>query len=75
MNGALAWLSVLVSAGGTLVAQVGTPAAIQAQLYRSLEYRYLGPPGNRIEVVAGVAGDPSVIYAGIPSGGVFKTTD
>jgi photosystem II stability/assembly factor-like uncharacterized protein len=73
--GALACASVLVSAVGTLDAQSGAGAEIKPQQYRSLEYRYIGPPGNRIEVVAGVPGDPSVIYAGNPSGGVFKTGD
>jgi photosystem II stability/assembly factor-like uncharacterized protein len=66
--GVLACLLVSASAVGKVVAQ-------GPQHYHSLEYRYIGPPGNRIEVVAGVPGDPSVIYAGNPSGGVFKTTD
>ena len=44
-------------------------------MYRSLPYRYIGPPGNRVEAVAGIPGDPNIIYAGAASGGVFKTTD
>ena len=44
-------------------------------MYRSLSYRYIGPPGNRVEAVAGIPGDPTTIYAGAASGGVFKTTD
>ena len=51
-------------------AQEMTPAT-----YQSLPYRYIGPPGNRINAVAGVAGDPNTIYAGATAGGIFKSTD
>ena len=47
-----------------------TPAA-----YQSLPFRYIGPPGNRVNTVAGVAGDPNIIYAGTAAGGIFKSTD
>src|SRR5215207_1143326 len=47
-----------------------TPAA-----YQSLPFRYIGLPGNRVNAVAGVAGDPNIIYAGTPAGGIFKSTD
>jgi photosystem II stability/assembly factor-like uncharacterized protein len=40
-----------------------------------LRYRHIGPVGNRISSVAGVAGDPAIYYAGAASGGVWKTTD
>ena len=36
---------------------------------------HIGPEGNRISAVAGVAGDPLVYYAGAASGGICKTTD
>lgn len=49
--------------------------SVTSDVYKTLPYRYIGPPGNRVEVVAGVPGDPSVIYAGAASGGVFKTSD
>ncbi len=45
------------------------------QTLHQLDLRYIGPPGNRVNAVAGVPGDPNVIYAGTPSGGVFKTND
>jgi photosystem II stability/assembly factor-like uncharacterized protein len=51
-------------------AQSLTPAT-----YESLSYRYIGPPGNRVNAVAGVPGDPNVIYAGATSGGIFKSSD
>src|SRR4051812_31245505 len=40
-----------------------------------LRFRYIGPVGNRVASVAGVAGDPNVYYAGAASGGIWKTTD
>lgn len=61
-----------VCAAFTAAAQNGAPAP---ELYQSLPFRFVGPTGNRIVAVAGVAGDPSVIYAGAASGGLFKTTD
>jgi photosystem II stability/assembly factor-like uncharacterized protein len=46
-----------------------------ASIFHALQYRYIGPQGNRVEAIAGVVGDPNVIYAGAASGGIFKTTD
>src|SRR6202171_4916252 len=41
-----------------------------------LAFRFLGPAvGNRVASIAGVAGDPSIYYAGAASGGIWKTTD
>jgi photosystem II stability/assembly factor-like uncharacterized protein len=44
-------------------------------VYSRMRWRYIGPEGNRISAVAGVAGDPLVYYAGSASGGIAKTTD
>src|SRR5438034_6838631 len=61
--------------------QPATPAAATAQqpdvaaTYTQLKYRYIGPVGNRVSAVAGVAGDPSTYYIGAASGGIWKTTD
>jgi photosystem II stability/assembly factor-like uncharacterized protein len=49
--------------------------AIDSSWYTQLRYRHIGPEGNRVSSVAGVAGDPNVYYAGAASGGIFKTTD
>ncbi len=51
------------------------PEATDTLVYSRLKYRYIGPEGNRVSVVAGVIGDPDVIYAGAASGGVFKSSD
>ncbi len=45
------------------------------EIFRSLEYRHIGPVGNRVSAVVGVAGQPHVFYIGAASGGIFKTED
>ena len=52
-----------------------SPAAPSGGPFGALKFRYIGPEGNRVSAVAGVAGDPSVYYAGAASGGIFKSTD
>ena len=59
---------------GAAPAEAAKPALDPAH-YASLKYRYLGPEGNRITTVTGVAGDPNTYYGGAASGGMFKTTD
>jgi photosystem II stability/assembly factor-like uncharacterized protein len=46
-----------------------------SDIYNQLRWRFIGPEGNRVTAVAGVAGDPLVYYVGAASGGIFKTTD
>ena len=43
--------------------------------YNQLQFRYIGPVGNRATAVASVAGSPYLYYVGAASGGIFKTTD
>lgn len=43
--------------------------------YASLNYRYIGPDGNRVIAVTGEPGNPLVVYAGAASGGIFKSKD
>ena len=47
-----------------------TPAA-----YTVLEWRHIGPEGNRFSAPAGIAGDRHTYYVGAASGGIYKTTD
>ncbi|MGH9476969.1 MAG: glycosyl hydrolase [Terriglobales bacterium] len=63
-------LSVLTGLAIGLAAQAPTVAS-----YASLHWRYVGPPGNRTDAVAGVPGDPLTYYAGAASGGIFKSSD
>ena len=43
------------------------------QALSQLRWRFIGPNGNRVSAVAGVAGNPFVAYAGAASGGIWKT--
>jgi photosystem II stability/assembly factor-like uncharacterized protein len=43
--------------------------------YSQLQFRYIGPVGNRTTAVAGVPGQPYVYYVGAASGGIFKSAD
>ena len=57
------------------LAQAQPPRRAQAG-EDDLAFRFMGPAvGNRIASVAGVAGDPKIIYAGAASGGVWKSAD
>jgi len=42
---------------------------------KALKFRYIGPVGNRVIAVAGIAGNPNVLYVGAASGGIWKTGD
>ncbi|MEE8525731.1 MAG: sialidase [Thermoanaerobaculia bacterium] len=55
--------------------QPTTPTEIPDGFFDELEYRFIGPLGNRVIAVTGVPGDANVYYVGAASGGVFKTTD
>src|SRR5262245_411991 len=70
---ALMCVAVLSLCGG-LFAQ-GQPARPSPDTYSRLQWRHIGPEGNRFSAVAGVPGDPLVYYAGSASGGIAKTTD
>jgi photosystem II stability/assembly factor-like uncharacterized protein len=57
-------------------AAMAVAAAPDAEKESDFKFRFVGPKvGNRIAAVAGVAGDPSVYYAGAASGGVWKSSD
>ena len=63
---------------GLLTVSTVSPAAqtgLTTELFSGLEFRHVGPVGNRISAVTGVPGDPNVFYVGAASGGVFKTED
>ncbi len=70
---------VLVSAAGLFFIGMCLVRAQAPEESRSpwsnLQFRYIGPVGNRTDAIAGVPGDPLIYYAGAASGGVWKTTD
>ncbi len=43
--------------------------------FEALEYRFIGPVGNRAAAIVGEPGNPDVVYVGAASGGIFKTAD
>ena len=58
---------------GLLVPRTSPP--VDPSLYSGLVWRNIGPfRGGRISAVTGVIGQPGVFYAGLPLGGVWKTT-
>lgn len=69
-------LSLTLSLGAAFPAGASTtPEPKAVDPFADLEYRFIGPPGNRVSAVAGVPGDPNLYYAGAASGGVWKSTD
>jgi len=69
--GFLAGLFAFALAAIPLAAQVAPPASS----YGTLEWRTIGPEGNRFSSAAGIPGEPYTYYVGAASGGVYKTTD
>ncbi|HVB37004.1 MAG TPA: hypothetical protein VND92_00635, partial [Vicinamibacterales bacterium] len=43
--------------------------------FARLHFRFVGPTGNRAAAVVGEPGNPSVIYVGAASGGIWKSTN
>jgi photosystem II stability/assembly factor-like uncharacterized protein len=48
---------------------------VSPELWSELEYRHIGPVGNRVTSVVGIPGDHRIYYIGAASGGIFKSTD
>ncbi|MDE0897479.1 MAG: hypothetical protein OSA81_00545 [Longimicrobiales bacterium] len=73
-------LSLGLGLGLALAASADLTAPLSAQNVGSeqltaLQFRHIGPTGNRITSVAGVIGDRFTYYAGAASGGLWKTDD
>jgi len=58
-----------------LMPVLGWAQSLQPNHYNQLQYRHIGPDGNRLIAVIGVPGDPSIALVGAASGGIWKTTD
>ncbi|MEW5915177.1 MAG: sialidase [Gemmatimonadota bacterium] len=48
---------------------------IQPDVYGNLQWRTIGPEGNRFSAAAGIPGDHLTYYVGSASGGIWKTVD
>ncbi len=67
--------AIVAGAFGIVAAQALWAQTLTPATYHDLQFRYVGPPGNKVVAVSGVAGNPNIVYAGTPSGGVFKSVD
>jgi photosystem II stability/assembly factor-like uncharacterized protein len=69
------------SALGAAALAVSALAAVQAEqvspsYFAGLKWRSIGPPrSGYVSAPAGIPGDPTTYYAGMPEGGVWKTTN
>jgi photosystem II stability/assembly factor-like uncharacterized protein len=76
--GALIAFAALASAS-ILAAQQNTPPSagpLDPSAYSAMRWRLIGPyRAGRVSAVAGIPGDPTTYYMGLPGGGVWKTTD
>ena len=52
-----------------------TPQQPHPSTYTALEWRHIGPEGNRFSAAAGIPGHAHTYYVGAASGGIYKTTD
>jgi photosystem II stability/assembly factor-like uncharacterized protein len=71
---------LVLAATVTMLAWMAPSTLVQTQStapdqFQALQYRHIGPQGNRVVAVAGVPGDPNILYAGAATGGIFKTLD
>ena len=62
--------AMLLPADPATAQQAPDPSA-----YTALEWRHIGPEGNRFSAAAGIVGDRHTYYVGAASGGIYKTTD
>ncbi|MDB4898491.1 MAG: hypothetical protein JWN53_299 [Gemmatimonadetes bacterium] len=66
-------LLLMIATAPALAQTASVP--IDPRLYSGLHWRNVGPfRGGRIAAVSGAVGQPGVFYAGLPAGGVWKTT-
>ncbi|MDX1334137.1 MAG: glycosyl hydrolase, partial [Robiginitalea sp.] len=68
---ALKPMSLILFLAASYLALAQTDPAV----FKDLDFRFIGPEGNRAIAIAGVPGDPMVNYVGAASGGLWKTTD
>jgi photosystem II stability/assembly factor-like uncharacterized protein len=74
LAGIAAVFAATVATSPAYAQQGGSP--IDPSLYSAMRWRSIGPlRAGRVAAVAGIPGDPTTYYMGLPGGGVWKTTD
>src|SRR5271163_141566 len=81
--GALLLCALAASCSGNSVSKaayspiVAPKATVAPAAFGDLSWRLVGPAvmGGRLDAVAGIAGDPTTIYLGHSSGGLYKSVD
>jgi photosystem II stability/assembly factor-like uncharacterized protein len=68
-------LSRLLPAALCLLSCTALAQSLTTEQMEQLEFRHIGPIGNRIISAAGVPADPMTYYVGAASGGIWKSTD
>ena len=69
------YLSRFLSILFLFITGVNMAQTLSPEQMAQLEFRHIGPVGNRIISVTGVAEDPMTYYVGAASGGIWKTID
>ena len=72
---ALSLLVVVAVQGPILLPLEASAQTVSADDLSNLEFRHIGPVGNRISAVHGITGDPLTYYAGAAAGGLWKSED
>ncbi|MEE4279425.1 MAG: hypothetical protein V2I82_13235 [Halieaceae bacterium] len=54
---------------------IASAQTLSPEHMEQLEFRHIGPIGNRVISATGIPGDPMTYYVGAASGGIWKTTD
>jgi photosystem II stability/assembly factor-like uncharacterized protein len=67
-------ISILVISNFVIIPNI-SGQSFEAGLFDNLNYRFIGPDGNRAISIAGVPGDPNINYIGAASGGLWKTSN
>ena len=69
------WSAASIALASLLATHPAVAPTVDPRLYAGLAWRNVGPfRGGRIAAVSGAIGQPGVFYAGLPAGGVWKTT-
>lgn len=69
-------LTLIAASASFPVQSAAQRPAVDPSYYAELHWRSIGPPrSGYVAAPAGIPGDPTTYYAGMPEGGVWKTTN